>query len=110
MKRAVAEALEASIKHWDENAKAQTPKDASTRARDCALCRMFPGVDASRGCPGCPVHERTGHECGGSPYYDADSALTHWRVFGDGAHRFRAAAIAERDFLISLREPVEDDQ
>lgn len=53
------EALEASIRHWEENVAAETPYDASTSGRECALCGLY----YDRDCKGCPVFERTGYEC-----------------------------------------------
>lgn len=93
-------ALQASIKHWDDNAKAEAPGDASADADDCALCGLF----FRRGCLGCPVAEKTGNECcEGSPYWVAYEALRDWKKDGTvNGDTFRAAAAAERDFLISL--------
>lgn len=92
-------ALKASIQHWDDNAQAETPGEASADADDCALCGLY----LKRDCSGCPVAEKTGKECcHGSPYSAAHSALCDWDDgTGDGG-TFRAAATAERDFLISL--------
>lgn len=103
-----AEALELSILHWQENVAAETPDGASTNASKCALCREFAGD----GCRNCPVMARTGRDgCFGTPYYEAYDALRNWRD-GINARReqWRIAAQAELDFLISLRDPTEQEQ
>ena len=96
------EALEASIKHWQENVAAVTPDDASTNGEDCALCDLFFEYD----CIGCPVRERTGEEdCLDSPYHLANNAYGEWYFHNDEDSKaaWRKAAQAELDFLISLR-------
>ncbi len=105
-----SEALEASIKHWRENVKAETPDDVLTGCENCALCAEFYSLD----CKGCPVYLRTGGiVCRGSPYDAAYVALRGewihvnpddkpaWLAARD---KFRKAAQADVDFLISLRE------
>lgn len=93
------EALEASIKHWEENVSAKTVRAASTGARECALCQLF--LEGS--CKRCPVFERTGQPaCRETPYDAASKAYVKW-CLGNGTRRaFRAAAQAELDFLRSL--------
>ena len=96
-------ALDASIVHWDDNARAKTPSDASIRAADCALCRAF----ESPPCDGCPVARRTGTaDCDGSPYYRARSLFYAWAAAPtpENAAAFRAAATAERNFLVETRQ------
>jgi hypothetical protein len=116
MKREVAEALEGSIKHWDENAAAQEPGDASVYAKDCHLCAIFNTQRMWRSnveCRGCPVMKRTGDAfCVGSPWSEASLAWTEWRHNGGikNGERFRENAVKERDFLISLREPIDDEE
>jgi hypothetical protein len=105
-------ALEGSIKHWQENVAAETPDDASTDASDCALCLVFqpkdgPVLDA---CKGCPVSAKTGElYCHGTPYYGASLACIMWKSHRGKRtkQKWRKAAQAELDFLISLR-PVKD--
>lgn len=105
-----SEALEDSILHWQENAKAETPGEALTGAENCALCSIYYDED----CKGCPVSERTTSKmCRSTPYGDALNALTGWeytnpRSCGNtwraARDAFHKAAQAEVDFLISLRE------
>lgn len=107
MDKRTREALEASIKHWQDNVAAETHLDADTGWRSCDLCLLFYNSD----CEGCPVHRKTGKDaCKGSPYGKASDALYRWELGPDIAERksaFRAAAQKELDFLISLR-PVEE--
>ena len=104
-----AEALEASILHWQENVKAETPEDAYTGPDECALCCLY----YENVCCECPVAEKT-HEkiCKGSPYVAADDAYNKWSRTDPSScantwlvarDEFRQCAQAEVDFLISLR-------
>ena len=103
-----AEALEKSIKHWEDNA-GDDPKKWSVGASKCALCDLY----YEDFCRGCPVRMRTGiTNCAGTPYRKAVRLLSYYHISGyclveasDAATAFRAAARAELDFLISLREP-----
>lgn len=91
-------ALEESIKHWQNNVAAKTLWQASVDSADCALCQ------AQAGCIGCPVKEATGQwECYGTPYYAARNALFRWKVGIGTRDEWRVAAQAELDFLKSLR-------
>lgn len=108
MDKRTADALEASIKHWEENVAAETRYGTSTGPSECALCRLF--WEKTK-CDGCPVFARTGHvDCDSSPYVEADSARRAWNAARPESEaamkaRWRTAAKAELDFLISLREP-----
>lgn len=107
MKPEVAEALEASIKHWEENVAATDPLDVSISDYDCALCKMF-DTHTIDYCTGCPVYAATGKRlCGGTPYSKAHRALIAWQDDTSDTNRlnFQAEAQAEVDFLKSLREP-----
>lgn len=107
------EALEKSIKHWEENVAAETPEQARTAAADCALCEAFCiRPRSSAACVGCPVYEATGEIlCGDTPYNRADLALNTWvhstgyggEAAADARESWRKAAQAELDFLKSLR-------
>lgn len=101
------EALEASIKHWEENVAAETPNDANTGWRACALCNLF----FFKGCDECPVVDWSGERaCKETPYLSALHALRLWRNDASDIDRrdaWRTAAQAELDFLISLRPEVE---
>ena len=101
-----AEALEASIAHWEENARARVPSDASLGVTNCALCKLY----HDNFCQGCPVYEETGKDrCSGTPFQRAYRLLCVWRsedrldAVGRRAEEFRAAAQEEVDFLKSLR-------
>ena len=96
-------ALRQSIKKWERNAVAETPKGFTTTSANCPLCKLFSGRG---GCNGCPVEERTGQwGCRGTPYSAADGAHDEWSdcpsspALRDAAH---AAARAEVEFLRSL--------
>jgi len=101
-----AEALEASIRHWEENARAETITDASVGTVDCALCNLF--FWKMPRCHGCPVAEKTKREvCTGTSYYAASDAFYAWREAPNSDYlrtAFHRAAQAEVDFLKSLRE------
>lgn len=105
MDKRTADALEASIAHWQENVAAETPDDASVNGTDCALCRIFFNGSTSDCCSGCPVQVRTGRSyCGGTPYESAADAFDEWFIGVHGARAaWRTAARAELEFLISLR-------
>ena len=95
-------ALEASIKHWQENVAAETPMGASTSSDACALCKSF----FDNYCEGCPVFDKTGKgECGDTPYKTAHDTLRYWQIENTERSKsaWRKAAQAELDFLISLR-------
>lgn len=101
MDERTAQALEESIKHWEENVeRAERNEGLLLGPDDCALCGLFWKKD----CVGCPVSERTGKlSCDGSPYYDVSTAMTNVaRV---------SACLDELNFLKSLREeqPKEKD-
>lgn len=109
-------ALEASIKHWEENAAAETPDDVKITHLDCALCGLFfvGDCDEGNGCEGCPVYEFTGVEgCKDTPYQNAYRARNAWSSAHTGhvlsqteaaEKAFRAAARVEIRFLKGLRD------
>ena len=99
------EALEASIKHWEENLAAELPIRVKIYSPDCALCTLYLGDN----CEGCPVFERTGKkECADTPWSEAAKALQRWCIYksmsGHPRAEFRKAAQAEVNFLKSLRK------
>lgn len=103
-----AEALEASIRHWEENVAAEIPQQAGTSADDCALCDEFhPENSDEKGCcEGCPVFKRTGQKwCAGTPFHEAHHALNSWLRKGGSPKVWKRAAQKELDFLVSLRDP-----
>lgn len=101
MKPEVAAALEASIRHWEENMQVADLDDAKLGHEHCALCLMF----FSQGCHGCPVRDHTGATyCRDTPYQEA-SDLAEYGPLED----FIAAAEAELEFLKSLREENGDE-
>lgn len=105
-------ALEASIRHWEENLAAETPDGVSIGPDNCALCDMFLYDDVS--CGKCPVAQRTGFGgCNYSPYENAEDALEDWDEYpNDEEYRatWRKAAQAELDFLKSLRPEGESNE
>ncbi|NTA27451.1 hypothetical protein [Allorhizobium ampelinum] len=93
------EALEASIRHWEENVAAETVDEIKLGSNFCALCWVF----GNRGCNGCPVSERTlCRGCIGSPYHRAIDGKCEWSFSGNKQNWLKAAQ-DELDFLISLR-------
>lgn len=106
MDRKTAEALEESIKHWEENVAAEWPSEASVSADDCALCEMFNIADApyEDRCIGCPVQQETGAQtCDETPYDNAFCAYYTWARSKIDRDEWRKAATAELEFLKSLR-------
>jgi len=100
-------ALDASILHWERNAVAKKPDDASCGPDDCALCDVF-NDGSFETCRGCPVFERTGEAlCADTPYVKAHNAYKNWvwAVYDKDAPgaEFRALALEEAEFLRSLR-------
>ena len=98
-------ALEESIAHWDELSHVEHKTDVLIGPTHCALCRLFWHPN----CAGCPVSQKSGHiGCGGTPYNYAEKSADEWSNDPENDElraKFRAAAIIERDFLISLRAP-----
>lgn len=94
-------ALEASIKHWEENARVDDIDDAHIGAKHCALCRIFNSrFRAKNNCNGCPVKEKTFYSwCIGTPCAEAENVYRSRDL-----HRFRECAHAEVEFLKGLRE------
>lgn len=100
-----AEALEASIAKWERNAEAAKPSGVALGEIQCPLCAIFRAGD----CIGCPVSERGYSRCTASPYDEASDRYWEWAKLPSNIGRrdaFRAAALAEVEFLKSLREPV----
>ena len=110
----VREALEDSIKHWEENVAAQFPSQAHVWADHCALCNLFNDriwrtgeeEDCVHETYGpCPVYARTGEDqCGGSPWEKAQLSQGKWNIGVIPKEQWQEAAQAELDFLRSLRE------
>jgi hypothetical protein len=107
MDKRTANALEASIAHWERNVAIETPKGISLGSAACALCTEF-----RPSCDGCPVKDETGEkDCIGSPYEAAADLFCSWKEYPGGAGRFaawRAAAQRELDFLKSLRNETQE--
>src|SRR5271156_2753264 len=108
MNKETEKALEASIKHWEKNLAAEIPEEASIDGKNCALCNMFFNNNADDYCIGCPVRLKTGYYgCHRTPYTEAMDAYVEWEENSSIVNvqtRWRAAAKAELDFLIGLRE------
>jgi len=106
-----AQALEKSIKHWEENLQAaldNEPDSVHVGAAACALCNKFAGQEKRYDdkCVGCPIYTKTGEKhCAGTPYrwvvYHQDRALE--RIDGSEDDLVKACK-EELDFLKSLRE------
>lgn len=114
MEPKVRAALEASIKHWEENLAAEEPYLVELGPAACALCQLFRKriwrdtiscEDDNLG--RCPVYKKTGEKgCEGSPYDGAVEAFGSWEFLETPFRRkmWQEAAQAELDFLKSLRE------
>ena len=111
----VKEALEGSIRHWEENlenAKRGMLERVSLSANDCSLCELFFQVD----CRGCPVSNETlKKKCGGTPYYAVENALKAMRFEtletikkNDLIITLHYKMQAEMDFLKGLKEKLYD--
>lgn len=103
MDNTTLEALNESIKHWEENRDAEQHGAVATGIKACALCGLFREVD----CKGCPVENKTKQMgCINTPYYAALEAKDDWEWADEDESRkaetFRDAAQAEVDFLKSL--------
>jgi hypothetical protein len=95
-------ALRGSIKHWQDNVAAETPRDASVDADDCALCDLF--QDEGQ-CRSCPVFKLTTKpQCRKTPYANASFWFEAWQDAPSSKIKadWRKSAQAELDFLISL--------
>ena len=107
--REIAEALEKSIKHWEEN---KDGEDPTFGVNNCALCKIF----YAECCRVCPVRGKTQCVgCEGSPYAEALDAwenVEDLRRGGGENHKdyysalyvYREACQREIDFLKSLRK------
>jgi hypothetical protein len=105
------EALNHSIAHWEKNAQALDPIEASLRARDCALCRLYrvpkrSCKKAMNACQGCPIMKTTGvNICLATPYIKANFAYENWctEETEEARAAFQAACQDEIDFLKKVR-------
>lgn len=98
------EALEGSIKHWEENLAAENAFQASVTMDACSLCELFYMQNGN--CEGCPVAGSGFALCDGSPYDEAFEAFVSWRdkpYDSECLIRWQDAAKDELDFLVSLR-------
>ena len=114
----VSEALEKSIKHWEENAKALNQSDVKIGCHNCALCNIFhTSGDKFSGtgcCWNCPVSKKTGDRfCQGTPYVSALKYYNLWRSSKFNSlskshygKMFRDFAMKEVEFLKSLRKGI----
>lgn len=101
MDKRTANALKKSIKHWEENVAATSPKEVTLGLAHCALCHAF----WVRTCKGCPIAEHTGHiGCADTPYEKAEKAFEALatNVYPKAFDAFTRAAQEELDFLRSL--------
>lgn len=113
MKPETLKALEASIAHWECNAKAVTFKAARVGWSHCALCGIFnqhkirPLMVACIGCPISKGSKRRRQYCKNTPYLAAFKLYKQMAVsgnenYGPRMKAFRKAAQEEVDFLKSL--------
>lgn len=74
------EALDASIKHWEEVCSVSPLGSVSIGSNACALCQLFKDKCIGSSCRGCPVFEKTGCTvCNGTPYIGVYFARHKWR-------------------------------
>lgn len=106
MDRKTYDALQASIRHWEENLVAEEPHAVAVKGDACALCRLFVIGRGWNDCKGCPVRDAIGRgHCEGTPWARAAEAVQYWRYYPSarGARaEFRRAAQRELDFLRAL--------
>ena len=104
MDAATREALEGSIRKWEAVVEGSGADEGGS---NCPLCVLADSRNEDGGCAGCPVFEATGEEeCGDTPFFlwrGVAKASRHGRTFVVHDSASRAAAQAERDFLVSLR-------
>lgn len=99
------EALRASIAKWRTNALVRHPRDAQIGSSTCALCTLY----LNNHCIGCPVFEVASCFCENTPYVEAWNAHARWSAHPHEVSKgdaFRAAALAEAEFLEELLEGV----
>lgn len=95
-------ALDASIEHWKENLRAETPHDVKLGAHHCPLCQLF--IVKNEKCDGCPIFETTGYyNCARTPYSKASNTRGWWAFGSSTKAEWEAAAQAEIDFLLEIR-------
>lgn len=100
MNKKTAKALEASIKHWEENLKATVLDEISVQGEDCALCMLHLGPS----CGDCIINQATGESgCDDSPYMEAVKIHDNILNF-DNWTGWKKACKAEIKFLKGLRE------
>lgn len=104
-------ALEESIKHWERLSECETLAEIALEGitgDDCALCSQYADIQGT--CDNCPVAEKAEfHSCINTPYGEA------YACFYDAEHHnrefslaeWKPLALAELNFLKSLREEVE---
>ena len=100
MDQETAQALEKSIKHWEENVEcAREGRETDIRQSSCALCNLF----FHKECVGCPVSEKTGTDtCKLTPY---DKVF-----YSRGTEEHLSVCIDELNFLKSLREEQHEEK
>ncbi|ANV26850.1 hypothetical protein [Agrobacterium pusense] len=107
MEQITREALEASIRHWQEITEVTAYNQVNIGPDDCALCQLFNIHDEDnedQNCIGCPVRDATGKRyCKDSPYLRVNNIKISWWEGKSKLEDFIAAAKDELDFLISLR-------
>ena len=107
MNKKTREALEGSIRKWEEILASRKKEGGIS---DCPLCPQFRGPSGIWHCDGCPVRAASGKAfCEGTPYEDWSHHQKCRRRDGNrNAYRAtdkrsRELAEAELDFLKSLR-------
>ncbi len=96
-----AEALQASVKHWQRLAAGKAGPKETVFSKDCPLCEKFlMRRRVEKQCVGCPIFERTGAKyCNLSPWVEASEAT----YAGYNTKVFKAAAGKMVLFLKSLK-------
>lgn len=100
MDKKTTEALEKSIKHWEENVAAKSCYEMDVKSESCELCELFSGTNKDGNyCGDCPVFLETGFDCCDTTPYGRVYASIRDTDF-PAAHE---AAKAELEFLKGLR-------
>lgn len=106
------DALDDSIKHWEDLAsRADAPEFLEITSHECPLCHLYSNDDTERCKSACPVRAAVrAHGCRKTPWFDVRLALENWhdaliddRIRKDARADFLKAARSQLNFLKALR-------
>jgi hypothetical protein len=112
------EALEKSIKHWEENIKQELAIKVDLSAESCECCNQFLKNSSLGNCEGCPIFEKTLRRfCRQTPYIFV-SEERYKILAGRGLKQQKEAPVTqslrsaikhELDFLRNLKQELENE-